>query len=357
MARRAGNRTSPTGSYRFDRVFRGVGRVQRSAGTTDWKEFMRRDAILTKLYETSQLETLRGVQRGEVSLEELVEADREDRLRQAASLLVLHRRLWDTVTATWPEESLTSTTKRYRVSFSALKAKLGAGENRMKIRDLEHIDWKDLRVRWGKSGSDWNHMRRAVSALLTKQLGVEEHPFRRLIMAKIPLAAEHQRVPDLTPELFWKVVAELPVHARPGIITLVATGMRVSEYLRCTPDHLQPATRSLRIPGQKTLASSDTIRVADSLWTWVEAAVPAPLQHGWLRKYWHRACKKVGLRSITLHDLRHCYGQWAIEGGAPESAVQVALRHASPAMTRRYVKQKERGKAAKAVERVLEAGK
>ena len=258
------------------------------------------------------------------------------------SLFVLHRPLWAEVEATWPDADLTSTTRRYRVSLAALKTKLGQGERGLKIGDLKDLDWKGLKATWGKSGSDWNHLRRAVSALLTRRLGSEHHPFRLAVLERIPTATEAGRVPDLTPQLYWKVFDQLPEHARPGIMTLVATGMRMSEYLRCTKAHLQPATRGIRVPGQKTAESSASIPVADWLWPWIEKGIPAPLGQRWLRMYWIRACKAAGVPPVTLHDLRHCFGQWAVNAGVPESAVQTALRHASAAMTRRYTKQKER---------------
>jgi integrase len=37
---------------------------------------------------------------------------------------------------------------------------------------------------------------------------------------------------------------------------------------------------------------------------------------------------------VTLHDLRHCAGQWLTEAGRPEASVQQTLRHKDPTMTR-----------------------
>ncbi len=64
------------GAYQFDRVFPGVGRIKKSSGTDKLKEFQRRDALLTKLFETSALEVLRAYKAGQVTIEELIEADR-----------------------------------------------------------------------------------------------------------------------------------------------------------------------------------------------------------------------------------------------------------------------------------------
>jgi integrase len=218
-----------------------------------------------------------------------------------------------------------------------------------RLLELEAVAWKSLRRTWQGSAADWNHLRRAVSALLTQTIGPSDHPFRVRVVNAIPLESEKQRVPDLTPERFWKVVAHMPEHSQVCVIVLVATGMRVSEYLRCTAKHLLPATKSIHIPGRKTAGSADTVRVADRLWPIVVAGIPSPLQHRWIGVYWRRACAKAGVADVTLHDLRHCYAQWAVNGGAPEAAVQVALRHRSGAMTRRYTKQVESGVASNAL--------
>jgi integrase len=68
--------------------------------------------------------------------------------------------------------------------------------------------------------------------------------------------------------------------------------------------------------------------------------VPSPLRYKWLRIYWKRACEAAEISNVTLHDLRHCYAQWSVNAGIPDAKVQVALRHASAEMTRRYSKQK-----------------
>jgi integrase len=101
----------------------------------------------------------------------------------------------------------------------------------------------------------------------------------------------------------------MPEHARAGAVVLVATGMRLGEYMRTTKDHLRPSTLGIDVPGTKTKASKAMIRVDERLWPWIEAGIPAPLKEGWLRRYWQRAYKKLGFKDLRLHDLRHCHGQ------------------------------------------------
>jgi len=69
-------------------------------------------------------------------------------------------------------------------------------------------------------------MRRALSSFLTTLLGDKYHPYRRRIITAIPIAHEVGRVPDLTPEVFWKVLEHIPEVYRPCYVALVATGLR-----------------------------------------------------------------------------------------------------------------------------------
>jgi integrase len=365
-------RTSPTGSLRFNRDFSrlGVGRVTCSSHTTIPQEFKRRDAILTKLAENAQLETLLALKAGRISIEQLVEADRHNKLRDGDLLasVTLQVPLWDSVDKALPKLACgQQTRRRYQVSFRALKARasahLPAGSA---IGDLAAVPWRELQAAWGRSAADWNHLRRAVSAFLSYALRDKYHPFRRRVMAAFPKAHEHERIPDLTPDTFWKIVKAAPDYARPCFVTLVATGMRVGEYLRCTRFNLRAASYAVEVPGSKTPASSAPVRVDPALWPWVVAGIPCPLgraqptargveydpRYKRLRRIWGKACEKERVK-VRLHDLRHCMGQWSVDAGVPEAKVQVALRHKTPGMTRRYTLSPDRNEVAVAVASAL----
>ena len=359
-------RTSKDGCYRFDRDFTrlGVGRIQKSSGARKMKEFRRRDAILTKLAESAEIDILRAFQRGDVQIEQLVEADRKGDVRVTLADIQLRQPLWHAAEHAIAQSGCSEATrKRYSVSLAALRRKASAPlPDNAKLTTLVEVPWATLRSQWGGSSADWNHMRRALSVVLTSVLGDKFHPFRRSVMKVLPKADEGSgRVPDLTPDDFWRVVNAMPPHARACPVVLVATGMRVGEYLATTREHLRPTTCAIDVPGTKTKGSKALVYVDERLWPWVETGVPSPLKYKWLRRYWTRACLEVGIASYRepakkkgysgprLHDLRHCTGQWAVAGGVAEAAVQVALRHATPEMTRRYTTAKNKGEVARAI--------
>jgi integrase len=350
-------RTSETGGIRFNRDFTriGVGRITLSSRTNDPKEFQRRDQLLTKLADNGQIDVLLAFKRRDLTIEQILNADREKGLKGADLLgqMALRKPLWTAVEETLPLMGASaSTRKRYEVSLKALRHKAALLTDSPSVADLERLSWQELRKEWGRSPADWNHLRRAVSAFLTAFLRDKFHPFRRAVVTRIPTAIESARVPDVTPEVFLAILKHVPKRYQCIFITLVVTGMRVGEYLRCTAFNLKPATLTVSVPGTKTSVSAEDVAVHRKYWRSVAAAVPAPIGYKALRRHWKAACEAAGV-DVHIHDLRHCFGQWAVNAGVAESKVQSALRHKTASMTRRYTRTKEKGDAANAVGEAL----
>lgn len=299
--------------------------------------------------------------------------------------------LWKTLTSRIPLlDSGKSTRRRYATSLESLRRRLaeyqrdGGLQTRLEgtdpaqpLRDLageavtqlHHLatddatladllrttkwHWRSLHDHWPRSASDWNHVRRALSATLTGHFRSSSHKVRRALIDAIPLATEAARLPDLTVDGFWKIVERMPEHARAGVVTLVATGLRLSEYMALDRSHLRPNVFGIVLPKSKTPDGQASIYVAEEIWPWIEAGVPAPLRERWLGVYWRRAREEVGIKGVTLHDLRHCLGQWATDAGVPEKSVQWALRHRDPNMTRRYTQSRGKREVAVAMGKVL----
>jgi len=348
------HRVSPNGSLRFDRRFRGVGRIALASGTRDVTLFHAFDRMLTELHEGGYVDVLRAIKSRQVTVQEVYDARRARRLTSVAADLVLYRPLWVAVDAWLPRSARAEASrKRYGTSFKALRER-GCLKDGATVQDLKRIDWNALQAIWGRSGADWNRLRAAVSAFLTAYLdGDKFHPFRRDVMKRFPRAREKERVPDLTPDAFWSLVDAAPDHAKAPFVCLVVTGLRVGEYLSLEAEHLMPLTKHIQVPGTKTEGSAAVIAVGEEAWKWVKAAVPSPLRYKWLRIHFKRAAKAVGLPDLRLHDLRHLCGQVLANQGLPEAKIQQAMRHASPAMTRRYTRQRDRGEAAVALDAAL----
>lgn len=345
---------------RSARVFRrlerlGLGRLVIPLHTASPRVAARREALVDQLIDQAQVDVLRALGAGTLSIE-LVEAHAREHGLGGAGLsaqLVLAEPLWAALKATLPAMGRADATRlRYAVTVAQLRARLPRAEA-LAVRDLLRVDWEALRAAWPGSAADWAHVRRLASRFLSLRLG-KWHPIRAEVLARIPVAREVERVPELTPALFHRIVEAARVDVRPVLWTLVLTGMRVGEYLRCTPADLRPALHAVAVPGTKTAGAAALVRVAPELWGWVEAGIPSPLRYKALRLAWKAALRGAGAdEGLRLHDLRHAHGQWAVEAGVPEALVQVSLRHTQAATTRRYTKQHGRAAVAAGLARHL----
>jgi integrase len=387
------------GEYRSIWERKELGRIKVRYGRT-LADHRRALALLSELYDNDQLDVLRAFKRREVTMRELLAAKRLGRHRRNDVLvdLRIQQPLWKTlekVGAVRGGEHHKAVRRSMLRTFARAAGGLLGAE--AKVADLERLEWEKVRPSF-RSPSHWNNMRTAIGASLSQLLGGPEHEFRRRLMKAIPVETERARDVDITVEQFWALVDRLPDLAKPGIVTLAVTAMRLeTEYLRCAADDKRPLSHGVYCPGSKTADASGIIDVAPELWHWVDAAIPAPLQKKALRDWFHEAAVAIGLgryeptgktkrvverrlrsgppakgertgdkiievpatryTGIRLHDLRHLALQLALDGGAQLNDVQSLARHADPAMTMRYLKRSGRKRAAEAIGRALGATK
>lgn len=337
----------------------GLGLVQINAHTTNRRVFARREGIVDALIADAQVETLRLLASGRLSIELLDAHAREHGLGGAglAAQVATSAPLVTAIRDALPRMGKAEVTrKRYEVTLAKLE-RVRPEVARLAVRDLVRLDYEALRRDWRGSASDWMHLRRMLSRFLSVHLGAKTHPFRAEVIAAIPTEVEEERVPELTPAQFREVVEHVREDIRPALWTLLLTGMRVGEYLRCDVTHLVPSLHAIKVPGTKTRGSKAQVRVAPEMWPYIEAAIPAPVQYKWLRLHFKAALKAAGLPStLRLHDLRHAHGQWAVEAGVPEALVQVSLRHTNASTTRRYTKQVGKAAVAAGLAKTLTEG-
>lgn len=327
-----------------------------NARTKNAKVWAARERLVDQLVGDSQVEVLRALAAGTLAIE-VVEAHVREHGASGAGLAAQIRlgvNLWTALEETLPVMGASDKTRaRYEVSRDQLKKRLPAG---VLVRDLLTTDWAAMKAAWTTSASDWMHVRRMLSRFLSLYLGSKTHPVRGEILARIPRAAEVERTTELTPAQFHALVAAMREDLKAPLWTLVLTGMRMGEYLRCEAADLRPALKAVMVPGSKTAAATGLVYVAAEDWHWIEAGIPSPVQYKAFRLAFKAALKAAGLPSGTrLHDLRHAHGQWAVQGGAPEAMVQVSLRHTQASTTRRYTKA-QGGAVANALRKTLNTG-
>lgn len=345
------------GSYRFDEEIPGVGRLRIKSGARTLREHHRRVALIRKLRDQGRLDLLRSFHARDITVLELLDADRRDQLPHLVADVFTGRPLWPTVDKVLDGlRKAPATVATYRKSWKALREYEVAKGRRLlpaeaRVKDLTAIDWGALEAEWGRSPANWNHLRRAVSRFLTTLLGSRWHPFRSEVLRDFPTRDEVPRTPELSVEDFRRVLRKLEAPVRPVIMTLAMTGMRLGEYQRLKPEHL--GQHVIRVPGTKTSAAARTLPVDPALWPWVLAAVPCPVTHWMIRSRWTAALKAAKVEYVRIHDLRHCTAQWLHDAGRPLASLMETLGHKSIAMTQRYASRRLRKDDAAAMAALL----
>lgn len=210
----------------------------------------------------------------------ILHASRQDRLGALLPDERLLLPLWEAMETAWSRSKTAGpkTLARYRCSTGQL-LRLGPLPSvddeggtvvLTAVQDLIRVDWEAVAERWEASASDWMNFYRMLSRFLTLHLGGagkfgrrtgNSHPWRLNLMDRLPRKPELKQVPRLTPATFLRLVSLTPEWVRPCYMTLVLTGLRVSEYLALQRHHLRPETFELEVPGTKTPASAAVLPV------------------------------------------------------------------------------------------------
>jgi len=226
---------------------------------------------------------------------------------------------------------------RSRVALRSVAQKLGDSAAISALASMKADDWDLLREHWHASASDWNHVRRALAKCLSVLLDGSWHPFRRMVIERIPLGKEHARLPNVDKDTLQQISAHLPEPVRQLTWFLVLSGLRISEYLRLERGNLNQRSHSISVPGTKSTSSVREVFIESELWWVADAAVPCHYaSYRAIRKQWVAACAAAGVYDLTLHDLRHCSAQFAVEAGADQLTVQRHLGHATLDQSAKY---------------------
>lgn len=345
------------GYYRIDRRITGVGRLALSVRSKNARRLMRLEDAITWCTEHDRLEALRalkvGPRRGGCTVGEFLEGYRSGTWGVIAAgavngkpFLALARKTIDGMKCS------AETREFYREGLNVLERReiLTAGTT---LGQLGALDWDGAAAAWDISATSWRKARSAISRVLTVLFGKKEAETRTTILARIPQKVYEPREPALSVEQFWQIADTLPDPYRNIVIAKVATGMRSQELWRMRREDLRPAVYGVQLRGTKTPDSRRFLEMAPEIFAFVQAAVPVKLKEDTVRRRWKKACRALGIEPVTLHDLRHAFGQWTIDAGVSDADVQAAMGHKTPHMTRLYRKRQQTRVASEGMARVL----
>src|SRR3989442_15488577 len=139
------HRTSKHGTFKLDRLFQRVGRINLASGATTAAEFHKRDALLTRLYDQGRLDLLKAIRAGTLTMTEVYAADRQGQLDTlTGDRALIGANLWDagkdwTPTSAPPKQAR----RRHATSFATLE-RSGVLKADAALGDLAGADWRAL---------------------------------------------------------------------------------------------------------------------------------------------------------------------------------------------------------------------
>jgi len=141
------------------------------------------------------------------------------------------------------------------------------------------------------------------------------------------------------------LVEEKDRQAAQAIRLLLFTGARKSEILAARWENVDVERRILTVPLSKSgkarhIPLSDAaLQVLVDLPRRSEWLFPSPRKDGHITSVfipWDRVRTKAGLQDVRLHDLRHSFASFLVNGGFSLYEVQKILGHHNPKVTARY---------------------
>lgn len=144
---------------------------------------------------------------------------------------------------------------------------------------------------------------------------------------------------SVRPEEFIELVKEVPasdIKTKIAFLLAYASGMRISEVLRCKAEHFK--TNQIFIPESKYGVE----RIVPKPKGWKESffsKLPLQTSARTLERKFKKYALRAGLSSrYTFHSLRHGFATRMLESGVPINQVQLLLGHSNISTTSIYVK-------------------
>lgn len=192
------------------------------------------------------------------------------------------------------------------------------------------------------------YLRRVLS------LAVQWEFLEKNVLANIPLMKVDNKVErylsdDEVKRLVEVLTTDLAFGASYLLLYLLSTGARLNEAMQAKWDQVDlekgiwriPATNSKSKKTRSVPLNDSAIWVLGQLWTkgkheylFVNEATKKP----WvtITRAWYRLRAKAGIEDLRVHDLRHSFASFLVNGGRSLYEVQQILGHSDPKVTMRY---------------------
>lgn len=190
---------------------------------------------------------------------------------------------------------------------------------------------------------------RRVLSLAVQWEYVEKNVLANIPLMKVDNKVERYLSDDEVKRLVDVLTTDLAFGASYLLLYLLSTGARLNEAMQAKWDQVDlekgiwriPATNSKSKKTRSVPLNESAIWVLGQLWTqgrheylFVNEATKKP----WvtITRAWYRLRAKAGIENLRVHDLRHSFASFLVNGGRSLYEVQQILGHSDPKVTMRY---------------------
>lgn len=178
--------------------------------------------------------------------------------------------------------------------------------------------------------------------------GVSSNPCLKVPLPKVSNARQTFLSSSQAQDLLKAVQGSSNPHLAAIVRFLLLTGARKREALDARWQDIQWQQRRWTIPTTKAgrprhvplsdgallLLRSQQMETGEQEWIFPNPATGLPYRN--IFESWDAARKQAGLDHLRIHDLRHSFASFLINGGRSLYEVQLLLGHSNSAMTQRY---------------------
>lgn len=192
------------------------------------------------------------------------------------------------------------------------------------------------------------YMRRLLNLAVQWEL-LEKNPLSNIPLMKVDNKVERYLSDDEAKRLVAVLTTDLAFGASYILLFLLSTGARLNEAMQAKWDQLDleknlwriPATNSKSKKTRSVPLNVSALWVLEQLWTkgkhpylFVNEATQKPFVT--ITRAWYRLRAKAGIENLRVHDLRHSFASFLVNGGRSLYEVQQILGHSDPKVTMRY---------------------
>lgn len=192
------------------------------------------------------------------------------------------------------------------------------------------------------------YMRRVLNLAVQWEF-LEKNPLKNIPLMKIDNKVERYLSDDEAQRLVEVLTTDLAYGASYILLFLLSTGARLNEAMQAQWEQIDRSKGVWRIPATNTKSNKarsvplndSAVWVLDQLWTegrhpylFVNARTNKPFVT--ITRAWYRLRLKAGIEGLRIHDLRHSFASFLVNGGRSLYEVQQILGHSDPKVTMRY---------------------